>query len=137
MGVSSSLSLPAGKMRRFMHRIRVPADIDSVTGIDSASECDPLEAGIGHAQAESIWQAVQALYRTGYYPAVMFCLRRQGRIVFNRSLGHVRGNAPLDEPDAVSYTHLRAHETGLDLVCRLLLEKNNTSDHTSTQQSHL
>ena len=25
---------------------------------------------------------------------------------------------------AVSYTHLRAHETVLDLVCRLLLEKN-------------
>src|SRR5664280_3127988 len=26
-------------------------------------------------------------------------------------------------PKAVSYTHLRAHETVLDLVCRLLLEK--------------
>ena len=25
---------------------------------------------------------------------------------------------------SVSYTHLRAHETVLDLVCRLLLEKN-------------
>src|SRR5665811_1716537 len=29
----------------------------------------------------------------------------------------------LTNPDAVSYTHLRAHETVLDLVCRLLLEK--------------
>mgnify|MGYP003381693604 CR=1 FL=1 len=28
--------------------------------------------------------------------------------------------------EAVSYTHLRAHETVLDLVCRLLLEKKNT-----------
>ena len=28
----------------------------------------------------------------------------------------------------VSYTHLRAHETVLDLVCRLLLEKK-TTDH--------
>ena len=27
----------------------------------------------------------------------------------------------------VSYTHLRAHETVLDLVCRLLLEKKNKS----------
>ena len=26
---------------------------------------------------------------------------------------------------AVSYTHLRAHETVLDLVCRLLLEKKH------------
>ena len=28
---------------------------------------------------------------------------------------------------AVSYTHLRAHETVLDLVCRLLLEKKNNT----------
>ena len=28
-------------------------------------------------------------------------------------------------PAPVSYTHLRAHETVLDLVCRLLLEKKN------------
>ena len=28
-----------------------------------------------------------------------------------------------DDFVAVSYTHLRAHETVLDLVCRLLLEK--------------
>ena len=27
--------------------------------------------------------------------------------------------------EAVSYTHLRAHETVLDLVCRLLLEKKH------------
>ena len=30
------------------------------------------------------------------------------------------------DPDAVSYTHLRAHETVLDLVCRLLLEKKKS-----------
>ena len=29
---------------------------------------------------------------------------------------------------AVSYTHLRAHETVLDLVCRLLLEKKTTKN---------
>eukprot|EP00656_Telonema_subtile_P053575 TRINITY_DN7794_c0_g1_i2.p1 TRINITY_DN7794_c0_g1~~TRINITY_DN7794_c0_g1_i2.p1 ORF type:complete len:106 (-),score=23.45 TRINITY_DN7794_c0_g1_i2:10-327(-) len=29
---------------------------------------------------------------------------------------------------AVSYTHLRAHETVLDLVCRLLLEKKKKLD---------
>ena len=31
--------------------------------------------------------------------------------------------------DAVSYTHLRAHETVLDLVCRLLLEKKTHKRH--------
>src|SRR5450756_2699097 len=30
-------------------------------------------------------------------------------------------------PTAVSYTHLRAHETRHDLVCRLLLEKKKTT----------
>ena len=30
-----------------------------------------------------------------------------------------------DNSNPVSYTHLRAHETVLDLVCRLLLEKKN------------
>ena len=33
----------------------------------------------------------------------------------------------IEGPGPVSYTHLRAHETVLDLVCRLLLEKKNTT----------
>ena len=36
---------------------------------------------------------------------------------------------------AVSYTHLRAHETVLDLVCRLLLEKTNMTDTSDTVKS--
>ena len=43
----------------------------------------------------------------------------------------------------VSYTHLRAHETVLDLVCRLLLEKKkrtvrevrDTQSHNTTQKN--
>ena len=35
----------------------------------------------------------------------------------------------------VSYTHLRAHETVLDLVCRLLLEKNKTK-HLQTHNNY-
>ena len=33
----------------------------------------------------------------------------------------------------VSYTHLRAHETVLDLVCRLLLEKKNNTKEAVTR----
>ena len=33
----------------------------------------------------------------------------------------------------VSYTHLRAHETVLDLVCRLLLEKKNQTHNISLE----
>ena len=38
---------------------------------------------------------------------------------------------------AVSYTHLRAHETVLDLVCRLLLEKKNQQDNSQLRGTHL
>ena len=33
----------------------------------------------------------------------------------------------IERIEPVSYTHLRAHETVLDLVCRLLLEKKKTT----------
>ena len=36
---------------------------------------------------------------------------------------------------AVSYTHLRAHETVLDLVCRLLLEKKKKNKNTHINDS--
>ena len=38
------------------------------------------------------------------------------------------GTGVREAAGAVSYTHLRAHETVLDLVCRLLLEKKNNKD---------
>src|SRR5665811_2561860 len=41
-------------------------------------------------------------------------------------LGLARDKA--DAAEAVSYTHLRAHETVLDLVCRLLLEKKKKNE---------
>ena len=51
-----------------------------------------------------------------------------------------RGGDGGDDEDAhaVSYTHLRAHETVLDLVCRLLLEKKKQPiyEAASTHRSH-
>ena len=51
-------------------------------------------------------------------------------------------DAPLNErlareekSNAVSYTHLRAHETVLDLVCRLLLETTHTLPTTNEYKS--
>ena len=62
------------------------------------------------------------------------CIRdRVGEVVFDNTGSFDVGdkvvmipNTPTKEDEyisAVSYTHLRAHETVLDLVCRLLLEK--------------
>ena len=45
--------------------------------------------------------------------------------------------AMLLRAEPVSYTHLRAHETVLDLVCRLLLEKTQHTQHnTHTHTQH-
>ena len=63
-------------------------------------------------------------------------------------VGRIRRLEVLEDPyeipsgfslEPVSYTHLRAHETVLDLVCRLLLEKKKTYKHTLTPTdfSHL
>ena len=44
------------------------------------------------------------------------------------------GGAPMVGYTSVSYTHLRAHETVLDLVCRLLLEKKKKHTQDSRRQ---
>ena len=41
-----------------------------------------------------------------------------------------------DRLDAVSYTHLRAHETVLDIVCRLLLDKKKHPDIIPKSRTH-
>ena len=55
------------------------------------------------AQLERNLPATQSVF--GYYPFIV---------------------VSIDYAKTVSYTHLRAHETVLDLVCRLLLEKKNS-----------
>src|SRR5674476_1640351 len=42
---------------------------------------------------------------------------RIGFSIYLKNAAHMHGS------ESVSYTHLRAHETGRNLVCRLLLEK--------------
>lgn len=64
-----------------------------------AAECDPRDAGLDRDAVEAIWRSVVRLYRTGLHPAIALCLRRRGRIVLERAIGHLRGNAPDDPPD--------------------------------------
>ena len=45
----------------------------------------------------------------------------------HRGAGGAAGIVERRRRDAVSYTHLRAHETVLDIVCRLLLEKKKNT----------
>jgi CubicO group peptidase (beta-lactamase class C family) len=63
-------------------------------------EVEPRAVGLDRAAIDAIWRACLGAYRTGLYPALALCIRRRGEVVFDRSLGHVRGNAPFDPPEA-------------------------------------
>ena len=76
-------------------RIRVPSDLDSVTTIGEEDH-----SGIDSAAVERIWQAARHWYAAGFHPAIQLCIRRHGRVVLNRAIGHGWGNAPTDPPDA-------------------------------------
>lgn len=76
--------------------IKVPHDISSVTRIAEGEFAANL-AGMTSTQVDHIWHAVESLYRTGNYPMLSICLRRQGKIVLNRTIGHASGNGP-DDP---------------------------------------
>lgn len=78
----------------FQDTVAVPRDLSHVTRIDRDSEVSAAEGGLESWQLEEIWRGVENLYASGVYPAVQFCLRRNGKILLNRSLGHARGNGP-------------------------------------------
>ncbi|MCH9767102.1 MAG: lipase LipE [Actinomycetia bacterium] len=72
-------------------RIQVPADLDEVTSVgrEDHSDIDP-------AAVERIWQAARHWYAAGFQPAIQLCLRRDGRVILDRAIGHGWGNGPAD-----------------------------------------
>lgn len=92
------LSLPGRASVRFLSRCAIPRDLDAVTAIGPEEEL--TGTGIEQDAIDAVWKAARAFYRTGITPALQLCIRRRGRIVLNRALGHARGNAPGDPSDA-------------------------------------
>ena len=76
-------------------RIRVPADLEAVT--DRAEE-DHSE--VDSAAVERIWAAARHWYSAGMHPAIQVCLRRNGKVILDRAIGHGWGNGPGDPVDA-------------------------------------
>ena len=81
-----------------LRRIRVPRDLQSVTTV--GAEEDPELVGVSQQTVDQIWSAARDLYRSGVHPAVQLCLRRTGRTVLNRAIGHAEGNGRQDRCDA-------------------------------------
>jgi len=77
---------------------RIPAALDEVTH-RSGAEVEPQSVGLSRQGVESIWRAVEALYRTGTHPGISLCVLKRGQVVLERALGHLSGNGPDDVPD--------------------------------------
>ena len=80
-------------------RIAVPKKLAELTTWSPAREAPPEDGGLREADVQAIWRSVEGLYRTGVHPAIALCVRRHGRVVLDRAIGHVRGNGPGDAPD--------------------------------------
>lgn len=73
--------------------------IDEVTTI-SPNELPPEEGGLKKADIDAIWNAVVRYYKTGVQPAMGICIRRGGKVILERTIGHASGNSPDDAPGA-------------------------------------
>ncbi len=71
-----------------------------VTSRNTRAEVDPRDVGMTANDVDAIWASVVRLYRTGLHPAIALTLRHRGRVIIDRAIGHLRGNAPEDPPDA-------------------------------------
>ena len=63
----------------------------------TGEEVDAASVGLDQETVEHIWQAGVDLYRTGVHPGLQLCLRRDGKVVLDRAIGHARGNGPDDD----------------------------------------
>lgn len=78
-------------------RVTVPEDLERVSTIDFPAECDPKDVGLEPIRVESVWNAVEDLYRSGLQPAMTLVIRRHGRIILKRGIGCISGNLHGDE----------------------------------------
>ena len=77
------------------------------------------------------WSYLNTGISGGYRSMLEF---NDGKLIYDRFYNTSGGIISLDSgltwnTMTVSYTHLRAHETVLDLVCRLLLEKKKSTNY--------
>ncbi|MFT6399438.1 MAG: CubicO group peptidase (beta-lactamase class C family) [Bradymonadia bacterium] len=85
------------KKRLRPNRIHVfpPEDVTSIGEREEA----PGSGGLTASQVEEIWDSVVRFYETGLHPSLALCIRRNGRVVVDRAIGHSHGNTPAGPSD--------------------------------------
>jgi CubicO group peptidase (beta-lactamase class C family) len=112
-------------------KVHSPQDWSKVTRYDPAVEIDPPQVEMTRSGVESIWGGVTALYGTGIHPAISFCLRRHGKVVLKRSIGHSKGNGTNDRPGSIKviaspddpFCLFSGSKAALALLIHLLVER--------------
>jgi CubicO group peptidase (beta-lactamase class C family) len=131
-----------------LRRVRVPRNLKAITTI--GEEERPGAGGMTKAGVERIWKSAVDLYRSGVHPALQLCLRRDGRIIVDRAIGHARGNGPQDPPDAekvlatpdIPFCVYSSSKAVTAMVVHLLHERgalsieDRVSDHIPEYASH-
>jgi CubicO group peptidase (beta-lactamase class C family) len=80
------------------HRVRLPDDLGSVTTVGEEEEAKA--GGLEPETVERLWEAAVDLYESGVHPGLQLCVRRNGRVLLDRAIGHARGNGPADPEEA-------------------------------------
>lgn len=75
-------------------KVNVPADLRSVVRIG-----DEERTGL---DLEPVWGQVERLYSVGLHPAIALCVRHRGRVVLDRTIGHVDNQPGALVPGAVA-----------------------------------
>jgi CubicO group peptidase (beta-lactamase class C family) len=88
------------RVPRPFRRYARPFPARAVTSLQGSEEVDPREGGVTPEAVNAIWKSVEQLYDSGLHPAISLCVRRNGKVIIDRAMGHVRGNSPDDPPDA-------------------------------------
>ena len=85
-------------MKKVWRRVRID-DPRAVT-THAGDEVDPRSVGVTVDDVEAIWASIVRLYKSAIHPGIAICVRRRGKVVLHRTIGHARGNGPDDARDA-------------------------------------
>jgi CubicO group peptidase (beta-lactamase class C family) len=89
------VAMPTSETKSTWEHVR-PFPAQEVTVRNWQSEVDPKSVGLTRHDVDDIWAAVVRLYEMRVHPAISLCIRRRGKVILDRSIGHRSGNSPGD-----------------------------------------
>lgn len=108
-------------MMPFVDTVDIPNDLSLVT--DIGDEFPAAELGLSEDCTANIWSTVEDFYRTRLHNQITLCVRREGKVILNRSLGMASGSYGKDGAVAGSIDTPFCQFSASKAVSALLLMK--------------